>query len=212
MSNKPNKIILLILISICSISFAQEDPKVAASAESINPVKTGEKIPSVNLKTINGSVVSLDSIVSSAPTVLIFYRGGWCPFCNLQLSGLQKIESDIMNLGYQIIAVSKDKPEMLSATIDKDQIKYTLLSDNEGTAAKEFGIAFKVADEYITKLQSYNIDLESSSGTTDHILPVPAVFILDTSGNIKFEYINPDYKVRLDTDVLLANLKSIENK
>ncbi|MDQ3022028.1 MAG: AhpC/TSA family protein [Bacteroidota bacterium] len=200
---------MLILISICSISFAQQDSKVAASAEFINPVKTGEKIPSVNLRNIKGAVVSLDSIVSSAPTVLIFYRGGWCPFCNVQLSGLQKIENDIINLGYQIIAVSKDKPEMLSATIDSNQINYTLLSDNEGSAAKEFGIAFKVSDEYITKLKNYNIDLESSSGTTDHILPVPAVFILDTSGNIKYEYINPDYKIRLDTEVLLENIKSL---
>ena len=191
------------------MSFAQENPKVALSAESINPVKTGEKIPSVNLKNINGNLVSLDSIVSSALTVLIFYRGGWCPFCNIQLSGLQKIENDIINLGYQIIAVSKDKPEMLAETIDKDQLNYTLLSDNDGAGATEFGIAFKVSDEYITKLKTYNIDLESSSGTTDHILPVPAVFILDTSGNIKFEYINADYKVRLDPEVLLTNLKSL---
>ncbi|MDZ4712449.1 MAG: peroxiredoxin-like family protein [bacterium] len=205
------KILTLLFMLIYSLSIARDNPKIADSPETIDPVKTGQKIPSVNVKNIDGRVVSLDSIVSSMPTVLVFYRGGWCPYCNVQLSGLQKIESELINLGYQIVAVSADKSELLSETVNKEQINFTLLSDFDGMASVEFGIAYKVSDEYYSKLKDYNLDLETVTGNKNHILPVPSVFIIDTSGKINFEYINPDYKVRLDPDELLANAKSFAN-
>ena len=196
---------------LSSDSSGQEKSTVASSPEEINPLKTGQSIPEVNIKNIKGESVSLNSLVSENPTILIFYRGGWCPYCNVHLSKLQEIESELLALGFQIIAISADSPEMLSETLDKNELKFTLYSDNESAASTAFGLAFRVSDDYMEKLASYNIDLEGATGNKDHILPVPAVYMLNTSGLIEFDYSNPDYKVRLDTGELLAQAKTLQS-
>ena len=89
----------------------------------------------------------------------------------------------------------------------KDELGYTILSDNNSAASTAFGLAFKVDDDTYEKYKGYGINLEEASGNTNHILPVPAVYLLDTQGKIKFDYSNPDYKVRLDTDKLLEEAK-----
>lgn len=113
------------------------------------------------------------------------------PLCNLQLGQLQKIEPQLLKMGYQVLAVSPDTPAELNKSLQKHDLKYTLLSDSAMTAAQALGIAFRVDD---TK----------SSGQKRHLLPVPAVFVLDTKGTIQFSYVNPNYKVRLSPKVLLA--------
>lgn len=204
-------IMLLMFTVLSSDSSGQEKSTVASSPEEINPLKTGQSIPEVNIKNIKGESVSLNSLVSENPTILIFYRGGWCPYCNVHLSKLQEIESELLALGFQIIAISADSPEMLSETLDKNELKFTLYSDNESAASTAFGLAFRVSDDYMEKLASYNIDLEGATGNKDHILPVPAVYMLNTSGLIEFDYSNPDYKVRLDTGELLAQAKTLQS-
>ncbi len=193
----------LILTLNISSAFSQTKTTVASNAADVMPLRTGESIPSLSLKNINGDDTDLTAVISQKPTVLIFYRGGWCPYCNLQLSGLQKIESDLTALGYQIIAISADKPEKIKETISKDILTYTILSDNNSAASTAFGLAFKVDDNTVEKYKGYKIDLEEASGNNNHILPVPAVYLIDTKGNIKFDYFNPDYKTRLDAAELL---------
>jgi peroxiredoxin len=140
--------------------------------------------------------------------VLIFYRGGWCPFCNKHLGQLQQAEPQLRELGYRIVAVSPDRPEKLKESTDKGGLSYTLLSDSSMVAAQAFGIAFEVDAPMLEKLASYNIDIEADSGETHHLLPVPAVFIVGKDGVIDFSYANPDYKTRLASEVLLAAAKA----
>lgn len=146
--------------------------------------------------------------ISAKPTVLAFYRGGWCPFCNTHLGALKQVESTILESGWQMLAISPDRPEKLAETEQKQQMSYRLLSDSKMAAAKAFGIAFKVDDATIERYKSYGIDLQDASGESHHLLPVPAVFLVSTKGIITFEYVNPDYKVRLDPDVLIAEIRS----
>ncbi len=87
-------------------------------------------------------------------------------------------------------------------------MQFELLSDSQMTAAKAFGIAYRVSDAYYERLREFGNDLEEASGEKHHLLPVPAVFIVGTDGMIKFEYVNPNYRVRLDADVLLAAVKA----
>ncbi|CAN5472359.1 peroxiredoxin-like family protein [soil metagenome] len=199
---------LLIFILNFSSAFSQTKTIVALNAADVIPLRTGESIPSLTLKNINGEDTDLSELISQKPTVLIFYRGGWCPYCNLQLSGLQKIESDLTALGYQIVAISADKPEKIKETITKDILTYTILSDNNSVASTAFGLAFKVDDNTVEKYKGYKIDLDEASGNNNHILPVPAVYLIDTNGKIKFDYYNPDYKTRLDTEELLKAANS----
>lgn len=199
-----------------SFGFSMLDDKkrVADSAEDICPIKVGTKIPSVNVRNLEGENVDLSLLTTAKKTVLIFYRGGWCPFCNMQLANLKDIENDLVNLGYQLVAISIDKPEKLKESIDKNKLSYNLLSDSKAEASIAFGLAFKVTDDYNKMLLEHNMNLEEASGENHHILPVPAVFIVDENSIIQFEYVNPNYKVRLDGDILLkaAEKYSINGK
>lgn len=173
-------------------------------AEDISPLLIGEIIPDALLKTPNSSDISVSEILSQKPTVMLFYRGGWCPYCNTHLAEVQEAENEIIKLGYQIIAISPDSPENLQITDDKNKLNYSLYSDGNGAFSKAIGIAFKVPENKWDRLS------EMSNGLNDGFLPVPSVFVIDTSGKIIFEYINPDYKTRLTSSLLIAVLKNLE--
>jgi len=181
---------------------------MAASALELKPLMIGEPIPDAPLNTVEGKVFDLRSAAHEQPLVLIFYRGGWCPYCNAHLGQLQEIDPQLRELGYRIITISPDRPEKLQASIDKGGLSYTVLSDSSMAAAKAFGIAFEADAPMLEILDSYNIDIEAASGETHHLLPVPAVFIVGSDGVIDFSYANPDYKIRLAPEVLLAAAKA----
>jgi peroxiredoxin len=121
---------------------------------------------------------------------------------------LQQIEQDLINLGYQLFAVSPDVVDQLQATVDKNELKYRLLSDRGMKASQAFGIAFRDEEMVRRYRESYRLDLEAYAGDDHHMLPVPAVFVLDTDGRIAFHYVNPDYEVRLPETVLLEAAKA----
>lgn len=172
---------------------------VPLKPEDISPLLIGEQIPMISLTKASGDVVDLNQSVAEKPTILVFYRGGWCPYCSKQLSELQEIEKDLDLLGYQIIAISTDSPNNLSKTMGKEKLSYTLLSDADLKAAKQFGIAFKSPKNYDSFLP------ETSEGkNVDKLLPVPSVFILNKKGKILFEYINPNIMERLSGPLLKA--------
>lgn len=204
---KTKHLVLLVIFLLYGTSMAQNKNLIANNARDVCPIKIGEEIPNAIVRNLENEEVSIKEIISGKKSIIIFYRGGWCPYCNLHLSELQSIEQDLLKLGYKLIAISMDKPENLKPTINKHSLKYELYSDSKGNACKAFGIAFTVDNEYVNKLKSYNMDLEGSSGEKHHILPVPSVFLIDETGRIKFEYINPDYKVRLSGKLLLEAAK-----
>ena len=182
-----------------------------AQAQTPNtPLKVGAPIPDVTLRTADDTAVSLRKLVSEKPTVLIFYRGGWCPYCNRHLHALAGIEQDLVAAGVQLIAISMDQPSQLKATPDREQLPYRLLSDSDATAVKAFGLAFTVDDATIEKYKTYKIDLEAASGQSHHILPHPAVYIAGTNGVIRFAYFNPDYKIRLEPAKVLEAAKAAQ--
>lgn len=172
---------------------------VPLKPEDISPLLAGENIPQAMLVDAAGKPFNLNAAVASKPTILVFYRGGWCPYCSKQLSGLQEIEQDLTGMGYQLLAVSTDSPENLTQTGNKQKLTYTLLSDADLSLSKQFGIAFKAPKNYDKFLP------EASGGkNVDKLLPVPAIFILSKKGTIKFEYINPNYNQRLSPALLKA--------
>ncbi len=180
----------------------------AATADAVTPALIGTQLPTVNLRDVDGKPFDLQAAVAKAPTVLVFYRGGWCPYCNAQLAGLAKSADELKAMGYQIIGVSPDSPAELKKTIGKNKLDYTLVSDSKAQLIDAMGVGFTVDTETLEKYKGYGIDLEKSSGERHHILPVPAVYLMDTSGLIKFSYVNPNYKVRLESSVLMAAAKA----
>jgi len=196
---------MLILLSLGLGSFSLS-AQIAEKAEDISPLLIGESIPEATLKAPDASAHKTSAIIAQKPTVLLIYRGGWCPFCNAHLSEIQSIQSEVLELGYQIVAVSPDSPENLTMTDEKDQLDYSLYSDAGGKFIQSLGIAFKAPERYSGMLN------DKSGGLNDGFLPVPSVFIVDPSGEIQFEYINPNYKVRLTAGMLLAVLKELNAK
>lgn len=200
-------LVLPVLLTLFLTTFTSAQD-FAMSADKVNPVLIGSTIPDIAVKNIDGENVKLRDIVKEKPTILVFYRGGWCPYCNRHLADLKKIEDDLSKEGYQVFAISADRPDLLKRTLDKNELTYTLLSDAPMTAAKAFGIAFKMDDKAVENYKSYGIDLEEDSGYDHHLLPAPAVFIVNQEGTIKFSYVNPDYKERIDGGILLAAAKA----
>lgn len=199
------RFLIMSLIFTFFSSTAKSQEFIPSKAEDINPILIGEKIPKASLLDENGIAVPLYSQIKKKATVLIIYRGGWCPYCNAQLSNLYDIEDQVVKLGFQLIAVSPESYENLKIPDTYGKINYQLYSDQDGQFSKDLGIAFKTSN----KLKGY-MKLKSSLGTPSEILPVPSVFIVDKQGTVLFEYINPNYKQRISSEMLLAVLKSIE--
>ena len=177
--------------------------QIAEKAEDISPLLIGETVPDAILKSSDSSDQTFLGLISDKPTVVLFYRGGWCPYCNAHLSDIQEAESEILELGYQIIAISPDSPENLKASDEKNELNYQLYSDATGELTKAMGIAFEVQEKRKQRL------FDKSGGLNDGFLPVPSVFVLDKKGQIQFEYINPSYKTRMSSSLLLAVLKNL---
>jgi peroxiredoxin len=195
--------VIMIFIGMVCLTLSVS-AQLAEKAQDISPLLIGETVPDAVLKSVDSSDQSFLSILSKKPTVVLFYRGGWCPYCNTHLSDIRDAESEILALGYQIIAISPDSPEYLKASDEKNELNYQLYSDANGKLTKAMGIAFKVAERRKEKL------FNKSGGLNDGFLPVPSVFIIDTSGQIVFEYINPNYKKRMSSKLLIAVLKNLD--
>jgi peroxiredoxin len=198
----------LVTCLFTSLAFAA----VPDNAEDTVPLETGNPVPQVNVRTIEGKTVDLSTLTSDKPSILIFYRGSWCPYCNKHLASLVDVEDDLKALGYQLLAISPDKPEGLKEAAESNNLGYTLLSDSSADAAEAFGLAFKVGLPTRTLYKGYGIDLEKASGETHHILPVPAVYLTDAKGIIHYKYTNPDYKLRLSPEELLEAAKLYATK
>jgi len=134
-----NAIIASALVIFSAASFSKP---IAESAELVTPLLVGQEVPEVQTTTLEGKQVSLQSVIDGKPTILFFYRGGWCPFCNVQMGQLQAIEKDLVDLGYQLIGVSTDSPADMQKSITKEALSYQLLSDFDSKMSQAFGLAF----------------------------------------------------------------------
>lgn len=182
---------------------------VAETADAVKPLEVGDKIPDLKLTDAGSSEFDLIKEVTKKPVALVFYRGGWCPYCNAQLKDYQKTERQLIDLGYRIVAVSPDNPEHLAKTSTDQELNYLLISDSKMEAAKAFGVAFQLPEDIIDKyLNQYNLDLKAYSGESHYQLPVPAVFLIGTDGTIKFRHYDPDYKKRLSGEDLVKAAKA----
>ena len=182
---------------------------IADQAEKVSPLMPGLTVPATTLKDKEGNSVDLSKRFAEKTTVLIVYRGGWCPYCSKQLANVQKIEAEIADLGAQIIAISPDSPEKLAET-KIDSPNYQLLSDDSLVLSQALGLAFYLDDKTATIYRNkLGVNFVSLDGKAKVALPVPAVFVIDQKGLVHFQYANPNYEVRLTENLLLAAVKSV---
>lgn len=199
----------MILSKLKSMCFSKSKERIIGDipkeARAIQPILVGETLPSLTFTTVEGQEVQLKTILEKKPTVLFFYRGGWCPYCNTQLLNIGSIEQQIVDLGYQTVAISPDYYTNLKSTKSTNKVKNTLLlSDYEGRFIKKIGLAFKTPNMVKNFAMSKGV-----KGEVSEVIPVPSVMIVNQKQEILFEYINPNYKQRIKAEMLLAVLKTI---
>lgn len=195
----------------CSVTLraGHADTPIAATAESVAPVAVGEVAPRFVVRDVEGNPVHFDPAALDRPVILITFRGGWCPYCNMHLSELRHVVPQIAEMGVDVLFLSGDRPALLYASLDAetraeiDGEGYRILSDADVNAAMALGIAFRASDATIARRHAKGQDIAGSSMDRHQVLPVPAVFAIDTDGIVTFAYANADYAVRLPADELL---------
>lgn len=173
------------------------------------PLKVGQKVPGdgslVNSEGDSSSVAE----VLSKKTIVIFYRGGWCPYCMRHLSALHEVKEEMAALGYDLIAITPDQFDSLGVSEANAESDITIYSDSDADVIEAFGLGWKVDDEMHEKyVEKYELDLGKWSGDDHHILPVPAVYVIH-EGVVQYQYVNPNYSVRLKPETLMAILKTL---
>ena len=181
---------------------------IAESSEQVSPLMNGQQVPkAIEVTTSTGQKLSLGQVLNNKKTVLFFYRGGWCPFCNTQMGQLKKIENRLTKLGFQLIGISTDDIQNLQKSIGEHQLNYQLLADFNSVTSQAFGLAYfssqKVTDRYLAKMNLKNPLQKNNAGDERLVLPVPAIYVIDSQGLVQFNYVNPNYKVRLHEALLL---------
>lgn len=201
----------------CSVAmqYGHADVPIAASADEIQPLGEGDSAPRFIVETVTGDPFEFNPKKLQRPVILLTFRGGWCPFCNLYLSAMRSVIPEISSLGVDVLFLSGDRADQLYSSLkeetqhDIDGLDYTILSDANAQAAIALGIAFKASDRTIEGRRQHGQDIAGSSMAKVGVLPVPSVFAIDKHGIIRFAYTNADYSVRLPADELMAVAREI---
>ncbi len=202
---------------VCSnaIRHGHADVPIAATADAVQPLIAGDLAPRFIVRTVNGEPFDFNPQQMEKPALILVFRGGWCPYCNVYLSDMRHVVPEIRELGVDVLFLSGDRPELLFESLEDqardeiDGLDYTILSDADAQAAISLGIAFRTAQRTIDYVKDKGDGYRASSMERHGVLPVPAVFAVDAKGVIEFSYVNPDYKRRLPADELLAAAKRI---
>ncbi|WP_165749842.1 peroxiredoxin-like family protein [Cellulophaga sp. Z1A5H] len=175
-----------------------------------NAIKVGEKAPIFELPNPEGKLISLDSLLDKGPLVITFYRGNWCPYCNLQLRALQARLNDIHALGATLVAISPQVPDGSMTKNEINDMGFIVLSDQDAKVASQYGVAWEVPEFLAEHMRvDRELDLEKINNGNGHILPIPATFVLGKDGVVQWNYVNVDYRIRSEPDEVVEALKNL---
>ncbi|QHE52605.1 peroxiredoxin-like family protein [Pontibacillus sp. HMF3514] len=179
------------------------------SSEDGEGLRNGEKAPNFKLSDAKGETVELYEQLKQGPVVLTFYRGGWCPYCNMELRAYQQIINEIHEAGAELMAVSPETPDHSLTTQEKNELEYYVLSDIGNKVAKEYNLIYQLPDYLVDVYKEKGLQVDKHNGDDSWTLPVSATYIIDTDGTITFEYTKSDYKDRVEPSEVLEKLKNV---
>lgn len=168
--------------------------------------KAGDYIALATLTDANGEDVALSNLLEKGPLILSFYRGGWCPYCNLELKAYQDALDQILERGGQFVAVTPEKPDTSLSTIEKNALSFPVLTDVGNAFAKDMGIAFELPVGLQGLFGRFGINIPELNADTGWALPVPATFVADQTGKILLADVDVDYTRRLEPSAAIAAL------
>lgn len=171
--------------------------------------KVGDTAPDFTLPDAKGNQINLENLLADGPVIVVFYRGAWCPYCNLTLAAWQQKLDEIHALGGELVAISPQMPDYSLTSQEKNGLQFHVLSDVGHGVSDRFGTTMQVTPE-VLKLWEGRIDLEAHNGEGSGKLPLAATFLIDTDGTIKFAHAHPDYRVRAEPGEVVAALRELQ--
>ncbi len=171
--------------------------------------KIGNKLTPFALPNHNGDYIELPQLLEKGPLVVVFYRGGWCPYCNLELVAFEKSLAEINALGANLVAITPELPDASLSTKEKNTLAFDVLSDKNAEYAKELGLVFTLPEELRPVYLSFGIDVEAHNGTGQFDLPLAATFVIAQDGSIASAFVDTDYTLRQDPSEVINVLKSL---
>lgn len=172
-------------------------------------LKKGDKIPHFKLRDVKKGPVTSQDLLKKGPLVLVFYRGGWCPYCNLQLRDLQSHLKEIKAQGAELVAISPEAPDETASTVQKQELGYYVLSDRYGGVGKAFGLMYELPKDLIGVYEKFGIHLDQTNGNKKWELPLAATYIVNKKGIIEYAFVEADYKLRAETKDIIKKLSGV---
>ena len=183
-----------------------------ASDVTKHALQVGAHAPDFTLPDVLGKDVPLATLLAQGPVVLTFYRGEWCPYCNLQLNAYQRILPQIQELGATLVAVSPQTPDHSLSLIEKKELTFTVLTDAGNRIARKYGLVYKYSDSLHKVFDQLGINLAEYNGDDSWELPISATYILDQSGTIRTAFVDADFTHRLEPTAVLRGIQEANSK
>ena len=185
--------------------------KAKAFQQGSDAIKIGQKAPQFNLPNAEGKMTSLERVLTKGPVVVTFYRGDWCPYCNLQLRAMQTRLSEIHALGATLVAISPQVPDGSLTKNEISEMNFIVLSDQNAKVASQFGVAWEIPDFLVEHMRvDRNLDLDKINNGNGSVLPIPATFIIRRDGVVVWSYVNVDYRTRSEPDAIIDALQKMD--
>jgi len=168
----------------------------------------GDTLPDATLPGATGQSVTLSSLWAQGPVVISFYRGGWCPYCNMELRALQKILPQLTELNARLVAISPETPDNSLNTQEKNELAFPVLSDIDNAYAKELGLVFQMPEDLQEHYHNNGLHVDQHNGNENYELPMPATYVVDTTGKVIEAFVPEDYTERLDPENIVRALQA----
>jgi peroxiredoxin len=188
-----------------------EIKKLADSGIAARSLQVGAKAPDFALPDANGKVVTLSSVLARGPAVVTFYRGGWCPFCDIQLRAYQGALSQIHDLGAELVAISPQTPDYALSDIEKKQLTFPVLTDAHNQVARTYGLVYALSDALKALQTGFGNPIPKFNGDDSWELPMPGTFVLDRNGVVRLSHVDSNYMVRLEPAAILDALRAVRS-
>ncbi len=183
--------------------------QLRASGIESTALKPGQAAPDMVLPNALGRRMQLSSLWQTGPLIVLFYRGGWCPYCNLELRAWQQQLDAVAGANARVVAISPQTPDNSLSTQQKNELAFEVLSDSSLEAARVFGVAFDLPESLVQLYSGVGNDLPVLNGNGRWSLPVPATFVIDSSGVIQLSHVDVDYRNRAEPADVLAHITRV---